>query len=49
MSKRRGNTRKVALIKPCEHCGSYGATFVYENESTVVQMILCDGCGEDLR
>lgn len=37
------------LSKPCPKCGYYSATFVYEDGSTVVQAIICDICGEDLR
>jgi len=43
------NKEKTALINGCPECGCMGATIHYEKESAVVQCIICDDCGEDLR
>ena len=39
----------TTLREPCPDCGSLSATVVCYRDTVVVQMIICDSCGKDLR
>ena len=47
MSKNMVGFKRTILKKPCE-CGCLSATINYYKGTTVVSMIICDGCGKDL-
>jgi hypothetical protein len=40
---------QTVLMDGCPKCGSHGATIHCCPESTVVESIICDSCGGDLR
>lgn len=43
------DSEHIVIKESCPKCGCLSATACYEKGTCVCQMLICDGCGEDLR